>query len=260
MCPAWHPGAERLVETIPILADQGVTAIEIGFKYPGFFDHHNGAELQQLMCELASSGVRVNSVHSPFGPAFDISNPNDEIHERGVVTLIESIELASVLEAEKVIVHASDIIVNGRGRQFDRARGVLREVAAIASESDIVIALENLPPGYLGHTPEELFALLDGIDRQSIAICFDSGHANLSGNFEEYAHELLPHAAAIHLHDNDGVSDQHKFPGEGCIDWHLFSEVYRRSGCEASVMLECAPPENIAWSEAFQKFRATLGE
>ncbi|MHB9038027.1 MAG: sugar phosphate isomerase/epimerase family protein [Armatimonadota bacterium] len=260
VCPAWYPGTERLVDAIPLLADQGVTAVEIGFKLPTYFDRHNGAELQELMSELATSGVRVHSVHSPFGPRFDISNPDDEVHERGVDALIESIELANVLEAGKVIVHASDVLVNGKGRQFDRARGVLREVAAIANESDIVIAVENLPPGYLGHTPEELLALLDGIDRRSIAICFDSGHANLSGHFEEFAEALLPHSVAAHIHDNNGADDQHKFPGEGTIDWRRFATAYHESACDASVTLECALPDNIVWSEAFQRFRTQLGE
>ncbi|MEN6355668.1 MAG: sugar phosphate isomerase/epimerase family protein [Armatimonadota bacterium] len=260
VCPARCPGAQSLIEAIPLLADQGVTAIEMSVEYKDYFDHRDGAELQRLVSALSASGIRVHSIHSPFGRAYDISSPDDEVHERGVDGLIESIELASFLDADIVIAHASDSFSDSRSRHFDRARGVLREVAAVANETDVVIALENLTPGYLGHTPDELFALLDGIDKDSISICFDSGHANMSGHFEEFAEALLPYAVETHLHDNDGTGDQHKFPGEGGINWHWFAAAYRESGCEASIMLECKPPENMAWCEAFQRFRAQWGE
>ncbi|MCE5197616.1 MAG: sugar phosphate isomerase/epimerase family protein [Armatimonadota bacterium] len=260
VCPAWYPGAESLIDAIPLLADQGVTAVEIGVNFSSYFNFRDARELQALISVLSSSGVRIHSVHSPFGPGYDISSPDDNVHDRGVDALIDSIELANVTDATKVIVHASDILPGCRHRQFDRARGVLREMAAVARESGVTLALENLPPTYLGNCPEEIFALLDGIDRESIAVCFDSGHANLSGHFEEYAQALLPYAVTTHIHDNNGTDDQHRFPGEGIINWPRFASIYRSTGCDAGMMLECTPPQGIAWCEAFQMFRTALGE
>ncbi len=260
VCPAWYPGVEKLVDSIPMLADQGVTAIEIGIDFPNYFDHRDGRELNGLLSRLQSSGVRVHSIHSPFGPKWDISSLDDAVHERGVDALIESIELASVLDAGKVIVHASDVLPNGIDGRFERAHGVLREMADIAEESGVVLALENLPPGYLGHTPEQMDALLEGISPGSIGVCFDTGHANLSGRFHEFAEHMLRRAVTTHIHDNDGKEDQHRFPGLGVIDWHQFASQYRSSGTEASIMLECVPPEGMIWSEAFQRLRTALGE
>ena len=260
VCAAWYPGIEKLIEAIPVLADQGVTAVEIGVDTPEYFDYRNASELQQLITVLGSSGVRAHSIHTPFGEAYDISSLDDSIHERGVDALIDSIELASVIDADKVIVHASEALNGNKSRRMERARGVLREMGSIASESGIVLALENLPPGYLGHTPEEIIGLLDGTDRGSVAVCFDSGHANMSGHFVEFCSALLPHAVTTHLHDNDGKEDQHMFPGLGNIDWPGFASTYRVLGCKASIMLECKPPDNMLWSEAFQNFRTALGE
>lgn len=260
VCPAWFPGAELLTEAIPTMADQGVTAIEIGVGKPDYFDHRNCGHIQKLLDTLSSSGVRVHSIHSPFGPNYDISSLDDAVHESGVDALIDSIELASVLDADKVIVHASEVLNGERGRRIERARGVLREMASVAAESGIVLALENLPPNYLGHTPEEILALLDGTDRGSVGVCFDSGHANLSGHFAEFASAMLPMSVTTHLHDNDGSGDQHLFPGSGNIDWRNFASTYRILECKATIMLECAPPTNMLWSEAFQKLRLALGE
>ena len=66
--------------------------------------------------------------------------------------------------------------------------------------------------------------------------------------------------AALHLHDNDGTADQHRFPGEGNIDWRAFASAYHRSQTNASIMLECKPPADTPWSAAFQRLRAALGE
>ena len=262
VCPASFPGTEKLTQAVPLLADDGVTAVEVWIDRPEYFDTGSGVEIQAAMSQFTRCGVRVHSVHSPFGSHCDISHPTDKIHERGVDALIESIEIASVLEAQYVIVHASDLIdeANGITRRLDRARGVLREMAVVAEQSGIVLALENLPPGYLGHTPEQLFQLLDGTDETAVAICFDTGHANLSGRFEEFAEMLLPRSVTTHLHDNDGAQDQHQVPGEGIIDWPRFARTYRESGSDAGIMLECRPPNEMPWSQAFQLFRSALGD
>lgn len=248
------------MEAIPVLADQGVTAIEIGVNSPQYFDYRNATDLQKLLSVLSSSGVRAHSIHSPFGTDYDISSHDDAVHERGVDSLISSIELASVIDADKVIVHASDVLNGERPGRMERARGVLRELTVVASEYGIMLALENLPPGYLGASPEEIICLLDGTDRACVGVCFDSGHANLSGHFAEYASALLPLSVTTHLHDNDGSGDQHKFPGDGNIDWPGFASTYRVLGCKATIMLECKPPADMQWSEAFQKLRVALGE
>lgn len=261
VCPAWHPEAENLVDAVQLLSDEGVTAVEMGLSiHPGYFNPRDGFELQTLLAELSTYGVRINSIHAPFGPSYDISSPQDSIHERGVEAIIDSIELASLLDSKFVIVHASDYLDGGNGRRMERARGVLREMSIVARESGLILALENLPPGFLGQSPEEIFTLLDGTDREAIAVCFDSGHANLSGHFIEYAEALLPHAVTTHLHDNDGLTDQHLFPGGGSIDWTSFGSVYKRVGCRASMMLECKLPDSMIWSEAFQRLRVAMGD
>jgi len=258
VCPAWFEGAELLAEAIPEMADQGVTAVEIGVGMPEHYNHRSGGQIQKLLDTLSASGVRVHSIHAPFGVNYDVSSPDDAVHERGVDALIDSIELASVMDADKVIVHASDALNGDRPRRADRARGVLREMASVAAESGIVLALENLPPNYLGHTPEELISLLDGTDRGTVGVCFDSGHANLSGHFAEFASAMLPLAVTTHLHDNDGSADQHLFPGRGNIDWRGFGNTYRILECKATIMLECKPPDAMLWSEAFQSLRHAL--
>jgi sugar phosphate isomerase/epimerase len=249
-----------LVEAVPLLANQGVTAIEVDLNDQDYFDWKEVSEVQSLVVALADSGVRAHSVHSPHSTSLDVSSLNDSVHEQGVDALIESIELASVLGAGMVIVHASERLDGAPNGRFERARGVLREMSVVARETGIVLALENLPPGRLGHTPEELLDLMDGCDRGGIGVCFDAGHANLSGRFAEFTRALLPRSIVTEVHDNDGGKDQHMFPGQGTIHWNIFTDTYRNSACNASITLQCPPPHDMPWKEAFQELRAALGD
>lgn len=253
VCPCWCPEAATIEEALPILADQGVTAVELALNYPpDFFDFRDLNSVNRLVKGLDSTPIQVSSVHAPFGPALDLSSFDDRVHERGVEAQIEAMELAKLLGAKAVVIHASDGGINSadRLRRLDRASGVIRELAGVAKESGIALAIENLPPGYLGCQPEEVLWLMEQSRSEWVTVCFDTGHANLSKNFLHQAETLLPQSSLAHLHDNDGTSDQHKFPGLGNINWAEFGRVFRASGGVARPMLECALPHGLLWRDA----------
>jgi len=189
----------------------------------------------------------------------DFSSFDDRVHEHGVEAQIEALELAKLLGAKAVVVHPScEPVTTDRRRRLDRARGVIRELARVAEESGLVLAIENLTPGELGDHAEEVAWLIEQADSEWVAACFDTGHANLAGDFHHEAEVLLPLAATTHLHDNDGTADQHRFPGQGNIDWRAFGRLYRESGGTAALVLECAPPEGMIWAAAFRSFRMRI--
>jgi sugar phosphate isomerase/epimerase len=213
-----------------------------------------------LISNLKTSGIRVHSIHTPFSAKCDLSSLDDAIHEKGVVGLIESIELAQLFEARNVIVHASDKIApEDNKRRFNRAKGVLREMSLLAAESSVIITIENLPPGYLASNPKEFIKLIESIDKESVKGCFDTGHANLTGDFEDFAKQALPYCVTTHIHDNNGDADTHLFPGKGSIDWKAFGNLYHHIESNASIMMECFPANGMNWISAFQLFRSTVG-
>lgn len=255
VCPSWCPEADNIEIGLPILAKQGVTAIDIALDCPpSFFDFRSIDSVSRLVQALDATPIRVHSIHAPFGSELDLSSFDDRVHEHGVEAQIDAMELAKVLGAAVVVIHASDfgITDSDRKRRLDRARGVIRELAGVAQESGLTLAIENLPPGYLGSRPEEILWLIEQSRSESVAVCFDTGHAHLTGNLERYARMLLPQSAIMHLHDNDGKNDQHAFPGNGSIDWTAFGKLYNESGGLAFPMLECAPPNGMLWREAIR--------
>jgi sugar phosphate isomerase/epimerase len=259
VCPVKNHDNERFSKIIPILANQGVTAVEIPLNYPDDFDYKNEKDMRALIKACRLSGIRINTVHAPFGPEYDISSLDDKVHEKGVDGLLESIEFANIVECNKIIVHSSYRLNDDRKKRLDRAKGVLKELAVVAKESNILIAIENLPPNYIGNTFQELLSIINHIDSPSASICFDCGHANMLGEFTEYTKQLLPYASVTHIHDNDGTEDSHLFPGLGNINWKEFWAEYIRIDCGASISLECLPQPHETWIDAFQKIRRIFG-
>ncbi len=89
----------------------------------------------------------------------------------------------------------------------------IKLLVELAEKMDVNIALENL------RRPEYLDFLLSGIDSGKLGFCYDSGHENCYTKREDFLPQYGSRLMALHLHDNDGLDDQHLVPGEGKIDW-----------------------------------------
>ncbi len=74
--------------------------------------------------------------------------------------------------------------------------------------------------------------------------CMDTGHTNKAARFEgeplphEMIYELGSSIRCLHLNDNDSMTDQHKTPLSGNIDWKAVMGALRDVGYEGSYNME----------------------
>lgn len=70
-------------------------------------------------------------------------------------------------------------------------------------------------------------------------ICFDFGHSHLK-NYPELLHApiLTGHVKAIHIHSNDGTSDQHRLPLDAALPWEPLLADLQETGYVGPIMLE----------------------
>ena len=67
---------------------------------------------------------------------------------------------------------------------------------------------------------EELCALADAFASPHVGVCYDFGHANLTGGFHrQNLNRIGKRLKAVHVQDNHGTSDEHLLPFFGNIDW-----------------------------------------
>jgi sugar phosphate isomerase/epimerase len=109
---------------------------------------------------------------------------------------------------------ARRIFIRSLQNLADYARG--RNVW-IAIENHVVEA-RNLVKGenkyLLGATAEELLDLLASIQRENVGVLLDLGHLKISANTlgispEKFIKDLSPRVIALHLHENNGITDEH---------------------------------------------------
>ena len=73
-------------------------------------------------------------------------------------------------------------------------------------------------------TAEEVKRILNEVDSPYLGFTFDVGHANITGNVEQFL-SLKEYITTVHLHDNAGDQDTHLALGEGTLPLDIIEKV-----------------------------------
>lgn len=111
---------------------------------------------------------------------------------------------------------------------------------------DMEICIEN----FVGESPAGMAKLIDGIGESRFGICLDTGHAhcNSATPVVEWVRVLGARIRHIHLHSNDGASDQHLPPGQGTLDLKRVIQALEKK-IRPTYTLECDAFAALAWLE-----------
>lgn len=158
------------------------------------------------------------TVHAPF-MGLDFGAEEAQVLERAELALSQTLGFCRVLRPVSVVMHGGQPRYMS-GREYEswneRALPVLQRAARQALDQGTRVMVENIC-----HTrPRQLGALLEGLEGLA-GWCLDVGHWHVFGRepVEEWIRELGPRLGQLHLHDNDGGSDQHLPVGRGSIDY-----------------------------------------
>ncbi|MBQ2956870.1 MAG: sugar phosphate isomerase/epimerase [Clostridia bacterium] len=114
----------------------------------------------------------------------------------------------------------------------------------------VTVCLENMFGSYRGkiyaascQTPAEANLYIDTLNEiageKCFAFCYDTGHSNLIGrDIYTIIRQLGHRIECLHIHDNDGWSDQHLAPYMGCADWNRFIGGMREIGYDGVLNFE----------------------
>lgn len=169
--------------------------------------------------------------HEPCFFRFTLTDEEKEIQRR-------VIEVCSVIGAEWLIMHPID--EDGSGDRAHMKRLAEKNYEHFSKYSDMLekykvgMAVENLSNVFklnynglkrqYGDNPYDIIELIDRIGNEDIQMCVDIGHLNTMGLFHigDTIRDIGPRLKALHIHDNDGLKDQHYLPFMGTIDWADF--------------------------------------
>lgn len=208
-------------------------------------------ELKSLM---ETSNLKV-SIHAPYSDV-NLASFDMATRKYSIGLFLEIFGIASEMNIDVVTIHPGVI---GPVQYYDKprvnelTRESLEEISAIADEYSTNIALENMPEMRFAtcKTTDEIEQMLDGLD---LTMCFDIGHANLTGQLPEMCrlHSLFSN---VHVHDNDGEKDKHWPLGQGTID---FKDILSRLGSYSGDYIIEAKSTDMDSAVASRRFLESL--
>ena len=114
------------------------------------------------------------------------------------------------------------------------------EVADFAANIGVNVCLENMPVGHhsIG-TLLQVAKFVREMNKDNFQICMDTGHANITGE-DIFAGMRLAgdKLTTLHIHDNRGHSDEHRFPFTGVFDWLQFRDILKEIDYKGVYSLE----------------------
>lgn len=133
---------------------------------------------------------------------------------------------------------------------------VMKEFLKIAKKYDVTICVENTPfTEFSLATPQQILKLVHKMDDDNFKMCLDTGHVAVFNNLTlgDSIRQIKDELKVFHIHDNQGETDEHLFPGEGIIDWFDFTSVVKEIGFDGVLSLEVVPKENLETVEFEQQ-------
>jgi sugar phosphate isomerase/epimerase len=237
-----------------MIAQAGFSATTLGagnIPHSGYDTEDGRKRVREL---AARYGLRIDSVHAPFGAQCDISDgpANDErrassverrttddgqrtTHDGSAIDRVRNaIDAAEAIGSGIVILHVTDRFLAEETRaRIGAVKTSLKELIPYAMKKGVQLAAENLPSAL---AMQVFHAALEG--EPSLGVCYDSSHARIAGDGFDVLQRYRDRVIALHISDNRGQNDDHMLPFEGVIEWPEFAHYLGRLPRISILMLE----------------------
>lgn len=170
--------------------------------------------VDRIANKAASLGVSFTQAHADVFDFYTQDNSRYEMYLR-------SLEGAAMLNIPWVTFHPSEHPDFSPETEEQNLRDNIEYYKPLVEKAEkwkVGVALENM----ISHirTARQLNIMVDALDSPFVGVCWDTGHAHVAGEKQGDSIRLMnSRLHALHIQDNDGVSDQHTAPYYGSINW-----------------------------------------
>lgn len=187
-------------------------------------------------------GIECNQAHAPFDlehtDSFDLSN---ETYRK----LVRSLEVASILGAKNIVVHAIGYRQLSKENFYQLNRQFYKSLLPYCEQFDICVSVENLFDWKekalpVLSDPKEHMEFVKSLDSDRFNICVDVGHSAVTGFQPEEVIGAMNQdiLKALHIQDNDCFMDLHTIPFAGKLDWSKIATALKTIGYEGDWTFE----------------------
>ncbi|HER43948.1 MAG TPA: sugar phosphate isomerase/epimerase [Candidatus Eisenbacteria bacterium] len=210
---------------------------EIRMTKADYLARLDGGDFERMRKRIERDSLKVFT-HGPFF-GLDIASLDRCLSEYSADCLLIGLEATSRLGGSLMVMHTGympQFSRGGRRHWFRNWAERMPRVVGRARELGVAIALENT----WDDRPDVLLHLADLAGDGDIRFCLDTGHVNVFSRLsvQSWWDALGGRIEALHLHDNDGLSDDHLEPGKGTFDFPSLARLLKGSGRRPLLDLE----------------------
>jgi sugar phosphate isomerase/epimerase len=231
-----HP----IEDVLAPLRARGFEAIEVSTA-PPHLDVADGARLRRLRDRVAGAGLRVHSLHAPFGHDVNLTSPEEGQRNEALARLTLAADALAILGGALYVIHPGgedQRWVWDRERRLALSVEGLTRVWRACRERGLTLVVETPLPHLLGGQPADFAWILERLPAEGTAVCLDTSHCSLGGTLFESIARNAGRIAHVQASDNRGHTDDHLPPGTGILDWATIHRALEAAGFEGVYMLE----------------------
>ena len=192
------------------------------FRWPGFKKTARILKEEGLNC----------TIHAPFTD-LSLGAIDKKVRKVSIERMRKALEIANLFEARSLVCHTGFDHRHYNGSEDLWKKNALESLVALleyATPFNIPIMIENV----FELTPEIHREIFRAIKSPLLGFCLDIGHINVFSKtgLDRWLTDIGDRLGQLHLHDNNGVHDDHLPIGHGILDFDsLFSwlHVHRKS-------------------------------
>ncbi len=246
----WQDGAQRLCWNRP--------SIETGanFDQDTIYNEDMDKIIEHYQPEIDTIkkyGLTITQAHAPF---FNYSSKSISFADCAIETYKKALKLCAYVGCPRLVIHGFsrqvyETVLTDSDIHIANMK-MYKELIPTALETGVMILLENLFAFdtnnrriYAGTCSNsyDAIAYIDTLNEMAghecFGLCLDTGHLNLiNDRFAEYVEKVGHRIKALHIHDNNGLSDQHLTPCTGTVNWKEFYGSLKKIGYTGDLSFE----------------------
>ena len=143
--------------------------------------NHDPKNFERFKERRAEAGVGAVLCHALY--LVNLASPKDDIYEKSVASLVNTVDVACAIDADGVVFHVGSHLGAGLEAGLERVLAALRLVLDRCSDTTWLLIENSAGAGAtIGRSIEEIALLFERLDRHPrLGVCLDSCHLWVSG-------------------------------------------------------------------------------
>lgn len=237
-----HPnGRFSVTGMIDYMSKIGFDGVDMSFDSLSASDDSYNTVLYAARQRATQKNLDIPSCHLPFYMPDPMDRTAMERYSRDVRA---GIDAAAKMNIPLAVIHPIALHKKSFGAEvWARANmEFLTPICEYANKKGVRLCIENMASScegdadhLYGCTAAEILSLAEALD---VGVCWDFGHASISGRPTDDVLCLKNRLLTVHAHDNNGYTDSHAMPFDGKINWDAAADALSRIGYSGYINIE----------------------